>query len=530
MNIKRLFTISGSILLAFTIILIWFLFGPTILTRAASYTVCTTGPPMCNYNSVQSAVDKAGDGDVIKVAAGTYTGINNKGGHAQVVYIDKSVTIRGGYTTTNWTISDPAANPTTLDAQGGGRVLYITGNISPTIEGLRITGGDATVLGIDNVGGLLIDDSAATVINNIIISNIGTGVGLFQGDNVSLKGNTISQNDGDGIYLNGDNVTVSGNTITHNSGDFAGGLYVDFGSNNVKIVGNTVSYNDGQGISLDGDNVTVSGNTISHHSTDWSAGLRVGGNNAKIVGNTIYSNNAIHAGGGVELGGDVEFIGNTVISNTAGVSGGGLAIHDASGVQTITGNTFTSNSSGLEGGGIHLGGGNPVLTNNFIFDNHADGYGSAINISSGSPRLLHNTIARNSGGDGSGLWMGGSTVTMTNNIIVSHTVGIYVETSGTATIDSTLWGIGAWANGTDWASDGIISTTNNLWGNPDFVDPNAGDYHIGSNSYAIDKGVDAGVTNDIDFHPRPYQAPDIGADEYWPPGALKFIYLPIIIR
>jgi hypothetical protein len=38
------------------------------------------------------------------------------------------------------------------------------------------------------------------------------------------------------------------------------------------------------------------------------------------------------------------------------------------------------------------------------------------------------------------------------------------------------------------------------------------------------------VTNDIDHHPRPYQEPDIGADEYWPPGALKFIYLPIVTR
>jgi hypothetical protein len=119
---------------------------------------------------------------------------------------------------------------------------------------------------------------------------------------------------------------------------------------------------------------------------------------------------------------------------------------------------------------------------------------------------------------------------MTNTIIVSHTVGIYVEPGSTATLESTLWGSGAWANGTDWAGTGTISTTSDLWGNPDFVDPNAGDYHIGPASAAIDQGVNAGVTNDIDFHPRPYQTPDIGADEYWPPGALKFIYLPITLH
>jgi hypothetical protein len=36
--------------------------------------------------------------------------------------------------------------------------------------------------------------------------------------------------------------------------------------------------------------------------------------------------------------------------------------------------------------------------------------------------------------------------------------------------------------------------------------------------------------SDIDYEPRPYQVPDLGADEYWPPGALKQAYLPIVLR
>lgn len=62
-----------------------------------------------------------------------------------MVYISKTVTIRGGYTTTNGFADppNPDTNPTTLDAQGQGRVLYITGDISLTIEGLRITGGES---------------------------------------------------------------------------------------------------------------------------------------------------------------------------------------------------------------------------------------------------------------------------------------------------------------------------------------------------------------------------------------------------
>jgi len=96
---------------------------------------------------VQYAVDKAESGDEILVATGVYTDVHPRDGSIQVVFISKTVTIRGGYTTTNWTTRYPITQPTTLDAQGQGRVLHITGDISPTVEGLRITGGDATELG-----------------------------------------------------------------------------------------------------------------------------------------------------------------------------------------------------------------------------------------------------------------------------------------------------------------------------------------------------------------------------------------------
>jgi hypothetical protein len=173
------------------------------------------------------------------------------------------------------------------------------------------------------------------------------------------------------------------------------------------------------------------------------------------------------------------------------------------------------------------------LINNLIVDNHATNCcGSGLHIAGvTSLRLLHNTIARNTGAGGIGLSvLGNSTVAMTNTILVSQTVGINVQTGSTTTLEATLWGSGAWANGSDWEGDGAINHNNDYWGNPDFVDYLAGDYHIGEYSAARDKGINAGVMTDIDFHPRPYQDPDIGADEYWPPGALKFISLPLILK
>ncbi|HET92042.1 MAG TPA: hypothetical protein ENN99_15080, partial [Chloroflexi bacterium] len=113
-------------------------------TPGAVITVCRSGG--CHFDTIQDAVDFAVDGVIIRVATGVYTDVNTQGGLAQVVYVDKSVVIQGGYDLDFAAPLNPDAHPTTLDAQGAGRALYITGNVSPTIEGLNITGGDAAGL------------------------------------------------------------------------------------------------------------------------------------------------------------------------------------------------------------------------------------------------------------------------------------------------------------------------------------------------------------------------------------------------
>ena len=88
------------------------------------FTVCLSG---CGYTTIQDAVDAATGGEIIKVATGVYTGVQTRTAPAgydgpttvitQVVYISKTVTIRGGYTTAFTDPPDPETNPTTLDAQ-----------------------------------------------------------------------------------------------------------------------------------------------------------------------------------------------------------------------------------------------------------------------------------------------------------------------------------------------------------------------------------------------------------------------------
>ncbi len=108
--------------LSLALVLLWLLGGGLPTAHATDLTVCVEGPSTCSYASIQAAVDAAATGDVIKVAAGTYTtvtmrprnDITTTGDVTQVVYLTKTVTIRGGYTTTNSFADppDPVANPT----------------------------------------------------------------------------------------------------------------------------------------------------------------------------------------------------------------------------------------------------------------------------------------------------------------------------------------------------------------------------------------------------------------------------------
>jgi hypothetical protein len=453
-------------------------------------TVCLAGPPDCQYDSIQAAVDAANDGDVVKVAAGTYSGVHVRsrqdisatGTVTQVVYISKSLAIRGGYTTTNWTTPDPEANPTTLDAEGQGRVLYATGYTNLAFAGLRITGGDATGQGghagrfgtgeMDGGGGVYAISATVTISGNQVYSNtaqMGAGVHLYHSD-ATLAGNSICDNDNIGLVSYWGDASISGNTFTDNHG--AG----------MELLG---------GGSLIHDNL-IAGNDVG--------GLYLWIQSASISGNTIVSNSTPHHGGGVcTTASSVTLIDNTILSNSAG-----------------------------DGGGMCLGWGSEgTLINNVIAGNQASRLGSGLWIEGSSARLLHNTIARNRGGDESGICVMEehgipSTAALTNTVLVSHGVGIRVTGGNTVTVASVLWH--STPITVSQSPTAVVTLQNQYTGDPAFA---ADGYHLMAGSAAVDKGVDAGVTVDIDGEARPAGAGyDLGADEFW----WHKIYLPLVLR
>lgn len=566
------------------------------------------------YSTVQEAVDAAQPGDEIHVASGTYTGINTRGGLAQVAYIDKSLIIRGGYTTSNWNNPDPDANLTELNATALGRVMVITGTVNVTVEGLRLTYGNAAGLGghpttsgsADAGGGVCIHRSNVTFSRvNVMTSTVsdGMGGGIYQYDGVlvvedstiqgnygkngggayffdstvNLTNNTIQGNNADdiigvggGIDANGGTVTISRNTIRDNSARQGGGIGTKaFNELHLVVTDNTITNNSEGGVDLAYvTDAYLSGNTVSQNTG--GSGVTVVYGDVTLVANTVASNTiGLENGAGISVQGDARLIGNLVRGNrntgfegagvyiiycgngtifrnnviqdniadnfySTGGNGGGLYLSYCD-EMPLTGNQFSGNKAygnGAGGGGIYLYRSDVIMENNFIVDNLSEGAGSGIYVEGSSPSLYHTTIAHNTGGEGTGisaveeeLFNDPSVVKLYNSIIVSQTVGVRVDpgsSQNTATLDGVLW----YGNGSN--TTGTAFVFNETTGTPGFADPASYDYHITANSAAIDKGIDAGVLGDCDGEPR-FGIPDLGADEYWAPGALKHIYLPLTV-
>jgi uncharacterized repeat protein (TIGR01451 family) len=180
------------------------------------------------FTSPQTAVNAAVAGDTIQIA-GTCTGVSSGDPHAgaeQALYVSKSLIIRGGYALTDWV--NPTHGPTTLDANNGGRVIYVAGSgVNVVIENLHITGGQLGGSGAaDGAGIQLANDGGATLRNNAIYGNTRTGGGAVYGGAVYNGG--VS-----GALL------LDHNTIYGNSATFGGGVYAA-GSGGAVTINNTI--------------------------------------------------------------------------------------------------------------------------------------------------------------------------------------------------------------------------------------------------------------------------------------------------
>jgi hypothetical protein len=211
------------------------------------------------YTDIQDAVDAASSvNDVVKVA-GVCTGVNNRGGTNQTVYLSKTLTLRGGYTVTNWSTVGEHASVVDADSSGRGLVISHTAAINPVVENLHITGG-----------------------------SVATGAGVYLGNNanVVLRNNVIHNNaassGGGGVYHSGGgDVDLLYNTIVENSAPVGSGVLVsdETGPGQATLNSNIVAKNiNGTGIyATSGSRFGLSYNNVYNPTTTNYGGVAVTG-------------------------------------------------------------------------------------------------------------------------------------------------------------------------------------------------------------------------------------------------------------
>jgi parallel beta-helix repeat protein len=428
---------------------------------------------------------------VSNTAGGHGGGVHANLGHAEVtggLIAGNQAGLNGGGLNANNSVNISGTHfISNTAAQDGGGLLQWNAGYTVTVTNARFERNRAG----QNGGGVCVSKSATTTIVN-----------------TQVFSNTVQDFYGGGIYLgSGKNARLSGNRIEGNTAFGGGGIYANFS-----------------------DHAALSDNQFYGNRTrGYGGGLYlINSMNITLTHNQIVSNTADYGGGGISLSSatDAALIGNQIMSNTAAEAGGGIYVNIST-RPILTGNRLLNNTAD-KGGGLALRHTHDAaVVNTVIADNKAL-LGGGVHVEAYSIRFLHTTLARNTStgyGDGSGVAVvdGGSTthttVAMTNTILVNQTVGITVTAGNTATLNSVLWS----GNTVNAGGAGSVNVQNATTGDPAFATDG---YHLTRGSLAIDHGIAAGVTIDMDGDLRPMGSGyDLGADEF------RFkVYLPLILK
>jgi predicted outer membrane repeat protein len=515
----------------------------------------TPWPGACGL-TLQDCINST-TGSEIDIAAGVYT---------ESFTLDKAVSLKGDGITTTFLI-----------AASNDRVLTVTGSVisnSVKISGLTFQGGNLSG-GVG--GGILIDNGAQPDIRDIALigNHADQGGGLYAsvGSTLTLESVSVLSNSatglGGGIYV-GSRLAISNSNIQNNSGGSGGGLYTDgkLEMTLVNVVSNSAST--GGGVFVNNAEAHIVGGSFELNvSTNGSGGgLNVAAGDVYLE-YPIFINNAAYgltagSGGGAHFGdGHIGVMSGYFDGNYAEMSGGALdkinsggldvgyvcfygngsasaavgggAIHSSSPL-TVTQSCFDSNTSlnlggaifadnapalvaqtkfvnnqANSGGGVYLNG--PFggrIENSLFARNLVTNTGTALYLdSNGSISVTHNTIGDVIINPSPAIAVNAGLVTIQDTIVASHSIGISV-TAGSVFQDYNLF-----FHNIQPVGGPIVNGTHNLNGqDPRFYDPFSDDYHLGAGSAAINSGVDAGVTIDYDWDPRPLLgAFDIGYDE-----------------
>lgn len=413
--------------------------------------------PELPCRTIQYAVNQASSGDTIRVAAGTYT-YNHAVDHCDflpeqgksvICVVDKTLTILGGYSVSDWSTANPGVNLTIIEGENRYRGVFLIGynttDTSLTMEGFTIqncraegpnTPGDPNGFG----GGMLVSGARVTLRDIIFKNNkvLGQNTGSGAGGAGSGAGLAINWSQpGTSSLL--ERVTFEGNQSFGGTGPERGG--VAFGA---LFVNGSITVN--QAVFL--NNKAIAGS--SSGSGRWgdlcadALGGAIGGgggtwelHHLTVIGNQVVGGNALECGGGGFGGGVYIERGSSLILTDSlfkeNVARGGKALNGGFGAgggilvnntpatiestQLIANSVIGGESTGGGyagpggGGGLYLWGTradvNPEASviNTIIADNYVaigssgntsqGGGGGGIQVQGLQANIIHTTITRN---------------------------------------------------------------------------------------------------------------------------------------
>ncbi|MES0344086.1 MAG: right-handed parallel beta-helix repeat-containing protein [Anaerolineales bacterium] len=263
--------------------------------------------PTAACRTVQAAIDKADDDDVIEIAPGTY--VERFTGASAGIFIEgKDLSLRGA-----------GSEVTFLETDISGRAIVVIRDADVSLSRLTIQGGfgaggvgiNATDLDLrlsdtvvqDNEGiGIMVSGLGMTFeFTNVTLRR--NGGGLFSGGVGTLHASQVTANEGIGIH-NGGVLTVSETTIVGNRAENGPGITNNYGGN------------------LTFEQSTLANNTVT--AATHSRALGISNNGTMTLRNSTVSSNGIVAGGSgsaIATMGDLTLVYTTVSGN----DGGGIA-------------------------------------------------------------------------------------------------------------------------------------------------------------------------------------------------------------
>ncbi|MBN3040161.1 MAG: prepilin-type N-terminal cleavage/methylation domain-containing protein [Candidatus Omnitrophica bacterium] len=201
--------------------------------------------PITYYMTIQDALNdpNLNDGHVIQVSGGTYTS-----SETNEIAINKSVSIKGGYSNPEW-IQDltDIANQTIIDAQGSERTVWVTNNHDYILlEGFKFINTQRAVF-----VNYFNSDGSGLFIQKCIFNDMDIGVQILKSGKVNVIENIFTSSNF-GISIGGDNypdkeILISGNIFGGSAGQGNKNAGIEMKSKDnigkVTISDNTFSYN-----------------------------------------------------------------------------------------------------------------------------------------------------------------------------------------------------------------------------------------------------------------------------------------------